>query len=102
MAPKSAEAAMKIMRIWFTTILLLIAIGIALMIRSNTAKSIASLESTRDNNAVQEIAEYKNWTRVNAEPVSLDARMALDCAAPVPPRHNDNNPHREKFITVYV
>jgi hypothetical protein len=93
---------MKIIRIGFTALLLLIGIGVALLIRSNIPKSIASPESTKENIAAQEIAEYKNWTRVNAEPVLLDARIALMCAPPFPTKQNDNNPHKEKFITVYV
>lgn len=59
--------------------------------------------SQKDTNfLVQEIGDYKKWTRVNAEPVSLDARIAAMCAPEFPAKKADGNPHKNKFIVVYV
>lgn len=59
----------------------------------------AALNETR---FVQEVRDYKNWTRVNPRPVNMDAAVAQLCAAPTGPRAASNNPHIQKFITVYV
>lgn len=56
--------------------------------------------------AVSEIiAGYKQWTRVNAEPAVVASRIAIACAAlpsPADIKLESNNPHRDKFIVVYV
>ena len=50
---------------------------------------------------VEEIRNYRAWTRVNPEPVNMDPAVAAMCAAPTRTQA-DKNPHRNKFITVYV
>lgn len=55
---------------------------------------------------VKEIEGYKNWPKVNQVPLFMRARVAQDCAAlfsikGVPLDHSDN-PHRNKFFTVFV
>ncbi len=53
--------------------------------------------------SIKEIAGYRAWTKVNRTPVLMQARVALDCAAPVGRGiHGPTNPHQEKYITVYV
>jgi len=55
--------------------------------------------------AANEIAGYRNWTRVNPQPFLMRAASAFDCAAPTPPIPHPpgvENPHADKFITVYV
>jgi hypothetical protein len=47
---------------------------------------------------------YKQWTRVNPEPALLPSRLARMCFAPTAKdlELEENNPHKDKFITVYV
>ena len=65
--------------------------------------SIAAARSSTDN-SVKEIAGYRAWFKVNPTPQVMQARTALDCAAPVGGNriYGPDNPHHEKFITVYV
>ena len=51
---------------------------------------------------VDEIKDYRTWTRVNPRPVDMDAAVAAMCAAPTGPQSASKNPHLHKFITVYV
>jgi hypothetical protein len=52
---------------------------------------------------VGEIASYRSWTRVNAEPQLMPDQVSALCAAPVPARADaPTNPHRHKYLTVYV
>jgi cytochrome P460 len=53
---------------------------------------------------VKEIAGYRAWTKVNPTPEVMEARTALDCAAPAGGMrtYGPTNPHHEKYITVYV
>ena len=44
-----------------------------------------------------DISQYKTWTLVNPKPVKMDFAVAQLCAALAP-----QNPHRNKFISVYV
>lgn len=50
------------------------------------------------------IANYKNWTRVNPKPAVFDSLIMLQCASPTvaQSRMEKGNPHRDKFVTVYV
>ena len=55
-----------------------------------------------------EVAGYRNWTRVNPEPAIMDRQTAALCAAVsrYPKKdygkRSDDSPHRDKYITVYV
>jgi hypothetical protein len=55
---------------------------------------------------VKEIAGYKNWTKVNAVPQLMPERVAAACAMVLSPGgaivNGPENPHRDKFFTVYV
>jgi hypothetical protein len=50
------------------------------------------------------IEGYRKWTRLNPEPAFLPSRIAIQCAAPTAEqiRLDKTDPHRDKFITVYV
>jgi hypothetical protein len=50
------------------------------------------------------VAGYKGWARVNPEPAVLPSHIALLCARPNSEqrRLEEENPHRDKFVTVYV
>lgn len=55
---------------------------------------------------VKEIEGYKNWTKVNAVPQLMPSNVSTACAMALPPSANRassmNNPHRDKYFTVYV
>ncbi len=51
------------------------------------------------------VAGYKGWARVNPVPAVFHSRVATLCAAPPTAeqrRQEEQNPHRDKFVTVYV
>lgn len=50
------------------------------------------------------ITGYKSWTRVNPVPVSMPSYLAAACfvASAAQVTMEENDPHRAKFITVYV
>jgi len=50
---------------------------------------------------VKEIAGYRGWTKVNAEPQLMPERVATLCA-PVTALRAANDPHQNKYVTVYV
>lgn len=47
---------------------------------------------------------YRQWTRVNPQPVLLQLNVAQACAIATltPPEKQKRDPHKDKFITVYV
>lgn len=67
-----------------------------------TADSFSAQAALKETRVIDEIKDYKTWTRVNPQPVNMDAAVAQLCAAPVGPQAADKNPHLHKFITVYV
>ena len=50
------------------------------------------------------IEGYRQWTRVNPVPAVFHSQIAIQCAAPTAKQREmeEGNPHRDKFITVYV
>ena len=51
------------------------------------------------------VAGYKGWGRVNPEPAVFHSRIATQCALPTAEQRRleyEKNPHRDKFVTVYV
>jgi hypothetical protein len=50
------------------------------------------------------ITGYKDWTRVNPVPVTMPSYLAISCFIPsaAEQKMDDESPHRDKFITVYV
>jgi hypothetical protein len=65
--------------------------------------SSANVTVTDDHNS-SAISGYKSWVRVNPKPLKLPAALNVLCAAPAPAGRIDasNNPHRQKYFTVYV
>jgi len=53
---------------------------------------------------VELIVGYQQWTRVNPEPAVVPSLIAIQCARPTLQQQEmeDNNPHRDKFVVVYV
>jgi hypothetical protein len=67
--------------------------------------SIASIATeTAQPSGGEEIEGYKQWTRVNPVPAVFHSQIAIQCAAPTTKQSQmeAGNPHRDKFITVYV
>lgn len=53
---------------------------------------------------VDVINNYRSWTRVNPEPVTISPQVSILCgrAFPTPPTDDSFNPHLRKRIIVYV
>jgi hypothetical protein len=87
------------------SILLLAAASFAVYVAIRTRSVSARIVPT-DRNPVNEIAGYRNWTKVNPEPQLMELRTRLLCARALSPTAIDvngqTNPHHEKYITVYV
>lgn len=86
----------------FKVILLcsLIAIGFLIGFRATQSYSTTL---TRGADQVKQIAGYRNWTRVNAEPQLMPDQTAQLCAALAPLNAKPAaNPHAHKYLTVYV
>lgn len=70
------------------------------------SREAAPAPQTRERIAGAElVAGYKRWTLVNPRPALLHARRAIDCIVPLdekPGTNGADNPHRDKFINVYV
>lgn len=62
------------------------------------------LSEKMDPAATELISGYKNWTRVNPVPAIFYSRLAVACFIPsaADRKLEEENPHRDKFITVYV
>jgi hypothetical protein len=73
------------------------------LLRSISATPVQAMSSERAS--AKEIAGYRNWTKVNPQPFLMAAASAFSCQAPTPPIPHPpgvENPHADKFITVYV
>jgi len=82
-----------------------ILVGIATLaayFRTQPSSNAAVLSSP--DKSVKEIAGYRDWFKVNRTPEVMQSRTALLCAAPTAGNriYGPDNPHHEKYITVYV
>ena len=79
----------------------MILLGLALTFVCPTLSANVRMTDDHDRNV---ISGYKSWLRVNPKPLKLSAALNVLCAAPTPPGRIDgsNNPHRQKYFTVYV
>lgn len=83
---------------------------IALLVNHLAKARPAGALDTADNLAapvqVTEIAGYQNWTKVNAVPQAMPKALDIACVIWRAPGgvivNGETNPHREKYITVYV
>ena len=82
-----------------------IAIGLFASFLANRSVSSDSKRSS-SSDALTLIAGYKDWAKVNPQPVLMETRTAILCTAPTLTRGQDvngqTNPHHRKYITVYV
>jgi cytochrome P460 len=87
------------------SILFLLALPVWLVSRP-LARTLTMPASDPIVEPVKEIAGYRNWTKVNTEPQLMHRRAAIDCTIWLSPAlevvDGETNPHREKYITVYV
>lgn len=71
-----------------------------------SVRSGEAASGSDDHDAVKAIAGYRNWTKVNPKPEFMLPATAALCAMVLPPTGTDvntgTNPHRRKYITVYV
>ena len=71
-----------------------------------SVRSVGPSSGSDATDALKAIAGYRNWTRVNPRPELMHVRAALDCAISLSPSGADvdgeTNPHKRKYITVYV
>jgi hypothetical protein len=79
----------------------LILLGFAFALVHSAASARIEMNDERDSRAV---SGYKSWVKVNPKPLKLPAALSVLCAAPTPASRADagNNPHRQKYFTVYV
>jgi hypothetical protein len=62
------------------------------------ASSDTSESSRRNTSGNSEIRGYQTWTRVTQEPAVMDAATAAMCAQMI----KTQNPHQNKFVSVFV
>lgn len=77
----------------------------ACAVTSGSQKNAPETPARERLSGAELVAGYKGWTRVNPEPAVFHSRIATLCAAPPTAeqrRQEEQNPHREKFVTVYV
>lgn len=83
---------------------LLIAIGLSITYMATRSSSLSAAQPIRRvDDQVKEIAGYRSWSKVNSEPQMMPRITATLCAPVSDTRADDpKNPHRNKFVTVYV
>ena len=93
----------RVFRIVISSLSLLVGIAALASYLLTQPSSIEAARPSPDN-SVKEIAGYRDWFKVNRTPEVMEARTALDCAAPTAGSriYGPDNPHHEKYITVYV
>lgn len=84
----------------FALLLLCALLGVRTLFGSRVANESYVVEAAADSRNEQ-IDGYRQWTRVNPKPVVMASQVAALCAA-VSVSPNVNDPHSNKFITVYV
>ena len=94
-------------KIILTAISSLLLVGaLAALISRSGSQALGGKALVSDSSAAgsQVIDGYKKWTRVNPVPAVFHSQIAVLCAAPTAKQTEmeQGNPHREKFITVYV
>lgn len=68
-----------------------------------TKSSSAAVVAAPASLPVKEINGYRNWTKINPDPQRMADRAAVLCAPAFTPKEDGPaNPHRQKYVTVYV
>lgn len=92
------------------TLLLIVVAAIFIYLQPASVNSISSSQEQRvlseklEPAATELIAGYRNWKRVNPVPAIFYSRIAIACYIPSPEdrKLEEENPHHDKFVTVYV
>lgn len=92
---------MKIKDKVFLSWTLFVAIGCCLSLTAKVHTSELDPKNTGALQSPQQFADYKTWTRVNAQPFLLEPMVAVMCA-PAPSQLKDDSPHKNRYIVVYV
>src|SRR5829696_5766127 len=88
-----------------SVVVLLLCAACACVETSGSQENAAEATPPKPLAGAELVAGYKGWARVNPEPAVFHSRIAILCAAPPTAeqrRQEEENPHREKFVTVYV
>ena len=85
-------------------VVLLLCAACACVETSGSQKNAPAAQPRERLAGAELVAGYKGWTRVNPEPAVFHSRIALQCSLPSKEqfRLEEGNPHRDKFVTVYV
>jgi len=77
----------------------------ACVMTAGSQKNVAEAPPPGPPAGAELVAGYKGWTRVNPEPAVFHSHIAIQCALPTAEQRRleyEKNPHRDKFVTVYV
>jgi hypothetical protein len=87
-----------------STVVLLLCAACACAETSGSQKNAEAAREPKRVEGAEMFAGYKDWARVNPEPAVFHSRIAMLCALPTPGQRKmeEGNPHRDKFVTVYV
>jgi hypothetical protein len=86
-------------------VLLLALMPACMSVPAETVKPLNASVATTEATENEAIKGYRQWTRVNPEPVIMEPRVAMMCAMPLPVKRRvleKENPHKFNYITVYV
>jgi Cytochrome P460 len=90
------------------SLLLLALVFVALRLKSSQAREEAAtplpLTGATTAPSLEDLSDYKTWTRVHTTPLPLPAPLDMLCRMPTGKDKIDTslNPHRRKYFTVYV
>ena len=88
-----------------STVVLLLGAACACVETSGSQKKVPEQPPRERLAGAELVAGYKGWTRVNPVPAVFHSRIAVQCAPPTAEQRRleyEKNPHRDKFVTVYV
>jgi hypothetical protein len=64
--------------------------------------SAVSSDDTKALQATDKFENYRGWLQVNKKPLLMESSASIMCAAPNIGRQKNDNPHKDKFIVVFV
>ncbi len=78
---------------------IIVSLVVILIVIVTSGLSVKSSDDVSEN----DLWQYKKWTKVNKTPMNISITIAQLCARQTPIyKSPEKNPHRDKFITVYV
>jgi len=87
-----------------SAVVLLLCAACACVQTAGSQKESPKTQVEQPPSGAELVAGYKSWARVNPVPAVFHSRIAIQCSRPSPEqqRMEQENPHRDKFVTVYV